>query len=420
MADLVLTVHDPELLVLRYLESPREDLKDQIIKEYAGVVEYAARRLAKFEPKEDLSQVGYIGLIKALDRFDPKAGVKFKTYAAHLVAGEIRHYLRDRGHTIRQPSWLQDLRVKVTKMQALLQGQLMRPATLLEVAEKLDVSEQAVEQVVDANGTLNIWSLDVALSDEDGTTGVDMLDGGDFCPEQLRVEDRLVLEKAMSGLREIEKNVLTLFHFESLSQTEIAKRLGISSHHVSHVLRQSLYKLREVLAGEERKDKILRRQASTITFEVIDDETGAYTEEYFRNRLEEEVHRANSEEGAVAVLMVEFEGLEKMSRFYGGQSVADFMAEAAEFLQASFRRLDMVARFGKAGFAVILPSTGPSVSVPHQRLLEQAKKWAQDRAMWAGDISTSIGTACSPEDGKTVSDLLRKARPLVLKPISLQ
>src|ERR1700722_2656149 len=101
---------DPESLVLRYLENPREDLKDLIIMQYAPMVERIARRFAGLEPIEDLVQVGFVGLLNALTKFDREAGVRFNTYSTYLVAGEIKHYLRDRSQTIRQPAWLQELR----------------------------------------------------------------------------------------------------------------------------------------------------------------------------------------------------------------------------------------------------------------------------------------------------------------------
>ncbi len=408
--------HDPEGLVMRYLESPRPDLKDLIMVQYANLVERIARRFAGIEPMDDLVQVGFIGLLNALGKFDPNAGVRFNTYATYLVAGEIKHYLRDRSQTIRQPAWLQELRQKITKTQSGLQGRLGRLPTNREIAEELGVSESCVQEVFQANELLKVGSLDAAIQgDDDGTTEVERLDASDFCPEQLGVEDRLLLEHAMKELRDLERQVLVLFHFEAMNQTEIANQLNISCNYVSHILRQSLSKLRKVLSSEEQKDRILRRQTSTVTFEVIDEETGAYTEEYFRNRLEEEVHRASSHDSSVALVVVMFEGLQEMGRFYGSQSVNDFLIDAAEFLRDSFRRLDVVARYGKTGFVVILPSTGSTVSIVHHRLLQQTASWTKGRLTPAGNVRVHIGTACSPNDGKSASQLLAAALPKELE-----
>jgi RNA polymerase sigma-B factor len=402
--------NDPEGLVLRYLDSPRPDLKDLIMVQYANLVERVARRFAGIEPMDDLVQVGFIGLLNALTKFDPNAGVRFNTYATYLVAGEIKHYLRDRSQTIRQPAWLQELRQKISKAQGTLQGQLGRTPTVREIAESLAVSESCVQEVFLANELLKVGSLDAAIQgDDEGTTEVERLDAADFCPEQLGLEDRLLLEHAMKELRDLERQVLVLFHFESLNQTEIANQLNISCNYVSHILRQSLSKLRKVLSTEEQKDRILRRQTSAVTFEVIDEETGAYTEEYFRNRLEEEVHRASCQDATVALVVVEFDGLAEMGRFYGPQSVSDFLIDAAEFLRNAFRRLDVVARYGKTGFAVILPSTGSSVSIVHERLLKQAASWTKGRMMATGTVGVHIGTAVSPKDGKSATQLLDSA-----------
>ena len=401
---------DPEGLVLRYLETPRPDLKDLIMVQYANLVERVARRFVGIEPMDDLVQIGFIGLLNALGKFDPNAGVRFNTYATYLVAGEIKHYLRDRSQTIRQPAWLQELRQRITKTQSALQGQLGRTPTVREIAESLGVSENCIQEVFMANELLKVGSLDAAIQgDDDGTTEVERLDAADFCPEQLGLEDRLLLEHAMKELRDLERQVLVLFHFESLNQTEIANQLNISCNYVSHILRQSLSKLRKVLTSEEQKDRLLRRQTSAVTFEVIDEETGAYTEEYFRNRIEEEVHRASCHESTVAVVIVQFEGLQEMGRFYGAQSVNDFLIDAAEFLRDAFRRLDVVARYGKTGFAVILPSTGSSVSIVHQRLLQQAASWTKGRLMTSGNVRVHIGTASSPKDGKTAAQLISVA-----------
>lgn len=416
MAEQMSIGHDPEGLVMRYLESPRPDLKDLIMVQYASLVERVARRFSGIEPMDDLVQVGFIGLLNALSKFDPTAGVRFNTYATYLVAGEIKHYLRDRSQTIRQPAWLQELRQKITRSQGALQGQLGRAPSVREIAENLGLTESCVQEVFAANELLKVGSLDAAIQgDDDGTTEVERLDAADFCPEQLGLEDRLLLEHAMKELRDLERQVLVLFHFEAQNQTEIASQLNISCNYVSHILRQSLSKLRKVLTTEEQKDRVLRRQASAVTFEVMDEETGTYTEEYFKNRLEEEVHRASCHDSTVAIVIIHFEGLQEMGRFYGPQSITDFLIDAAEYLRESFRRLDVVARWGRTGFAVILPSTGSSVSIVHQRLLQQAASWTKGRLIPSGNIRVLIGTASSPEDGRTVTQLLAAATPKLLQ-----
>ena len=401
-----------EELVRRYLKSKAPDLRDLIVVRYTSMVRAVARRYAPFDLVDDLVQVGFIGLLKALSKFDPNAGVRFNTYASHFVSGEIRHHLRDRGHTIRQPSWLQELRYKMKTALFRLQAQLKRVPSNLEIAEDLGVSEDSVDEVFAADELLKLRSLDTTVDgSEDSTTEIERLDGASYSPEQLGLEDRMVLENAMKDLRDLEKQVLGLYHFEGLNQTAIAKQLGISGNYVGHILRNSLTKISKALALEEHRDQILRSQSSGFTFEVIDDETGAYTEEYFRNRLQEEVHRASSNDESAALVIVQFKGLEGLGNFYGKRSVSDFLTEVSDFLRASFRRLDVVCRYGKAGFAVILPSTGSGSSIVRDRLIDQTASWTKDRLAASGGVTVQIGTSWTPKDGKSPAQLLAAAIP---------
>lgn len=402
--------HDPEELVARYVAYPRPELKDLIMVQFAGLVERTARKFSGVEAYEDLVQVGFIGLLNALSKFDPTAGVRFNTYATYLVAGEIKHYLRDRAQTIRQPAWLQELRHKVNKTGGMLTQTLGRVPSEREIADAIGVSESAVQEVFQTQDLMRVASLDQPAGlDDDGMTEIDRIDAGDFCPEQLSVEDRLLLESAMKQLRDLERQVLVLFHFESKSQTEIAAHLGISCNYVSHILRQSLAKLRRILSNEEEKDRLLRRQSASLEFDVVDRATGAYTEGFFRNRLEEELHRASANESGVALILIKFEGLEAMGRFYGEQSVLDFLADAAEFFRDNLRRLDVVARYGETGFGILLPLTATSVDLVRERLLQRISDWTSNRLGPNGGIRVELGQACSPVDGRNSSQLIKAA-----------
>lgn len=409
MAEAFADFHDPEILVLRYHENPTSDLKDMILAEYSGLVERTARRFAGLESLEDLVQVGFIGLLNALGKFDPAAGVKFNTYATHLVAGEIKHYLRDRTHTIRHPAWLQELRHKVQKAASALQASLSRPPTEAEIAETLGITESSVREVYQTQEMLKIASLDTPpQADEDGGE-VDNLDAADFCPEQLSVEDRVVLEEAMSRLRDLEREVLVRFHFEAMNQTEIAAELGISCNYVSHILRQSLSKLRRILVNEDEKDRILRRQVPTASDDVVDGSTGLYNEEYFMCRLMEEVHRASSTNGVMATLIIEFDGLHGLQGFFGESSVDDFIADAAQFLKDSVRRLDVTCRRSKNGIAVVMPTTGSNITTAAERIRVKLDSWLLARNTPSGPITAKVGHASFPEDGQTARALMESA-----------
>ncbi len=402
---------DSEALVLRYLENPRPELKDLIMVTYTGLVERTARKFAGIEAFEDLVQVGYIGLLNALSKFDPTAGVRFNTYATYLVAGEIKHYLRDKSQTIRQPAWLQELRHKVNRAAAQLQTDLNRVPTEREIADAIGISESSVHEVIVTQDLLRVGSLDsMHDSEDDGESEIDKIDASAFSPEQISVEDRVVLEHAMSQLRDLEKQVLTMFHFDAMNQTEIATKLDISCNYVSHILRQSLSKLRKILTTEETKDRMLRRHESSVENDVIDSVSGAYTEAYFKTRIEEELHRASYEKTVVALMLVEFQGLEGLRRFYGEQSVIDFMCDAADFFRDNVRRLDVVARFGETGFAIILPSGGKNIQIVKDRLHARLTDWVSGRYGSTGAVRLLIGEAVSPVDGRGGVELTTKAQ----------
>lgn len=414
MAELVGEYQDPELLVLRYLDDPRTELKDLIMEHYSGMVERTARRFKGLEAHEDLVQVGFIGLLNALTKFDPQAGVRFNTYATYLVAGEIKHYLRDRSQTIRHPAWLQELRHKVNRTVSTLQHDLGRAPTEREIAENLGIAESSVREVFQTQEMLKVASLDTTpQGDDDGDSEAERLDASAFCPEQLSVEDRVLLDRALSQLRDLERQVLEHFHFDAMNQTEIAQKLGISCNYVSHILRQSLAKLRKFLVTEDERDRLLRRQAAELTYDVIDASTGVYTESFFRARLDEEIHRATSESGRLGVVFINFTGLETLRRFYGESSVDDFMADVAEVLRESVRRLDMVARYGESGFAVILPYVKHGVEIVQDRLLAKAASWMSGRYAANSPVKVEVACATAPEDGRSAAEILAQ---MVLKP----
>lgn len=401
---------EPESLVQRYLDDPRPELKDLILVQYSGLVERVARRFSGLEQQDDLVQVGYIGLLNALNKFDPNAGVRFNTYATYLVAGEIKHFLRDKSQTIRQPAWLQELRHKINRTTNMLVQDLGRQPSELEIAERIGVSESSVHEVLQTQELLKLASLDAQPSEDEGDSDVDRLDAADFCPEQLCFEDRMVLESAMSQLRDLERQVLLYFHFDAMNQTEIAAKLGISCNYVSHILRQSLNKLRKILSSEAKKDQVLRRQTTDIDFDVIDETTGAYTEAYFHSRLQEEIHRATCVDGAVGLAVIKFQGLDHVKAFYGEESVIDFLADAGDFIKNAVRRLDVVCRLGKAGFAVILPSTGIHASLVQQRLQKALDPWVNQKFAALGSVSVTLGNATFPEAGRSATDLISLAK----------
>lgn len=409
MSDATTRNQEIELLVARYLADPRPDLRDLIIVHCNEMVERIARRFAGVEPMDDLAQVGYIGLLNALSKFKQDAGVQFSTYATHLIAGEIKHYLRDRSQTIRQPAWLQEMRQKVNRAVAGLRAEQTEEPTVEQIADRAQVSQDAVREVFSTQELIRVGSLDTSHQDDDGfESDLDRIEDYQADMRQLSFEEQMVLETAMTELRDLERNVLIMFHFQSVSQAEIARELGISCNYVSHVLRQSLNKLRRLLAETELEEQRIR-EAESPTGPSFDTEIGVFSEGYLHNRLSEEIHRSSAHDWPVAVLRIEFEGLRTLRTFYGEASVKEFLAGAASFLQSQIRRNDILCRHGDYGFGVILPSTGETAAVLEARLTEKASQWMPGQGSAQATVRMLTSFAFYPEDGIGAQGLLSAA-----------
>jgi RNA polymerase sigma-B factor len=393
-----------EALVREYLVSQNPRLRDSIIEACREMVERIARKYAGLEAQEDLVQVGFLGLLNALGMFEPSKGVRFTTYATHLVTGSIKHHLRDRAKIIREPAWLQEIRHKCNRASSQLQHQLGRPPSADEVASATGTPVETVREVIASEDLFRVTSLSPGTTVDDDDT--DEFDLADDCRELLSLEDRAVLEKAIGELRDIEQRVLTLFHVECLNQTEIAQRLGISGNYVSHILRQSLTKLRASLAREERLERHMQRQADHLSHDVIDEETDAYSEAHARARLDEECTKAARDGLEVAVVVLRFDGLDALRRFYGADAVRQFLADATVFIRACVRRLDIVGRMGETGFMVILPGTGQSASVVRERLGTRLRSWLRRPEGTAAGVKILIGQSLYPAAGRSAGKLL--------------
>ena len=396
-----------EALVAKYLKTGEQHLLDEILRAHTPLVERVARRYAGLEMFEDLVQVGFIGLLNALTMFEPEKGVKFSTYATHLVVGAMKHHLRDRSRIIREPAWLQEVRHRVRKAHAALVQELGREPNDAEVAAKAEIEPETLAEIRATEDLFKVASINATYDDDD-----EEAETAGFSDEgrtQLGMEERLVLEEVMSGLRDLEREVLYLFHVETLNQTEIANRLGISPNYVGHILRQSTNKLRKVLEEQEEADRKIRLEVGNAPTEVVDEAIGCYREEYLMRRLDEEVHRASCVGSAVGFVRVHFDGLDTLAKFYGPTVVEDFLRNASDFLRDGVRRLDILGRVGETGFGIIFPGTGEQVRVAHHRILERMKGWLE-RSAGASQIAVSMGVAYYPESGRSGRTLYASAK----------
>ena len=227
-------------------EAEKAKYREQLVQQYIGLVEFLARRFRnRGEPLEDLVQVGTIGLLKAIDRFDLEREVEFSTYATPTVVGELKRHFRDKGWAVRVPRRLQELHLELTKVVGHLGQELGRSPTVAEIAKAAGTSEESVLEGLEIAQAYNFTSLDAPINTEDGgsTSFADQLGEEDAHLEHL--EYRASLAPEMARLPDRERNILYLRFFKGLTQSEIAERLGISQMHVSRLLGRTLMKLRE-------------------------------------------------------------------------------------------------------------------------------------------------------------------------------
>lgn len=246
---------DIHKLLLEYSKTKDKSLRDKIVQNSINLVKRISYGLARrsTDPVEDLIQVGSIGLVKAIEQFDPEAGAKFHTYATHLITGEIRHYLRDKTSMIRAPRELQELSFRISRLVQELINELGREPTDTEVAEALQIHPDKISEAFEVDRRRTLISLDQTLA-FDGTSEQYLIDTLEDSSHQLRFsseEDKIMLNSAIKQLKENLKEVVEMTYYQDLSQTEVARRLGISQMQVSRRLRTATAELQRILHGNK-------------------------------------------------------------------------------------------------------------------------------------------------------------------------
>jgi RNA polymerase sigma-B factor len=239
-------------LLRRYHEHGDLQAREQLIEQYMSLVRSLARRYSyRGEQLEDLVQIGAIGLIKAIDRFDLDRGVELTTYATPNIIGEIKRHFRDKGWSVRVPRGLQELNVQLSRLVEQLTVQLGRSPTIPELAEAAGTSEEEVLEALESGRAYSSLSLSTG-SGSDGEDDLDPLESIGTEEHQYEVsEDRAVLAPGFKALDDRERRILQLRFFEGLTQSQIAQQVGISQMHVSRLIRRSLEKIRETIVEEE-------------------------------------------------------------------------------------------------------------------------------------------------------------------------
>lgn len=230
----------------------KDRIRERLVEGYRGLVYFLARKfMNRGEPLDDIVQVGFLGLIKAIERFEPEMGNEFTTFATPTVTGEIKRYFRDKGWAIRFPRRLQELYQQVLRTNEDLKKELGRTPRVPEIAERLKVSEEEVLEALEMSPAHAPISLSATIGSDSGEDGRSLFDSlGNADPNLDRVEMRDVLRRAMEHLTPRERAIMAMRFYDEMSQSEIAKRLGISQMHVSRLQRAALEHLREKLPAE--------------------------------------------------------------------------------------------------------------------------------------------------------------------------
>lgn len=208
------------------------------------------------DPVDDLIQVGSLGLIKAIDLYNPNLGTKFKTYATYLITGEIRHYLRDKASMIKAPREIQELAFRINSVIKKLSKDGVDPSSE-EIAEVLSLPVNKVNDVIEVDRRKSTISLDQTFTfdDDDTTSLADKIPSGDYREFLSSYEEKIMLSKAIDQLKPKMKEVIELSYYEDLNQREISEKLNISQMQVSRRLKQALSEMYEIITKEDKVGK---------------------------------------------------------------------------------------------------------------------------------------------------------------------
>lgn len=247
-------IEETESLFQRYARTADPHLRDRLIAAHQKLVRYLAGKFAnRGEPLEDLVQVGMIGLINAVDRYDSERGTKFSTFATPTIVGEIRRHFRDKAWRLKVPRRLQELNQSASKAHEELQRQLGRPPTIQEVAARIGAREEETLEAMELGNAYETISLESHGSSEHDPTNATL---ADFIGAEDSGLNALVahgdLHHAIESLDDRERAVIIQRFFRDLSQSEVAAQLQISQMHVSRLQNRALLELKRIMEGEEK------------------------------------------------------------------------------------------------------------------------------------------------------------------------
>lgn len=238
-------------LFRRFKEEGDMDAREKLVMSHLNLVRFIANKFKnRGEPIDDLIQVGYLGLLKAIDRFDPSRGLEFTTFATPTIMGEIKRHFRDKGWSVRVPRRLQELSAKVNQATDTLTSQLQRSPTIAEIADYLDATVDEVLEAMESSSAYSSVSLEAPSgADDDDTPSVI----GRYATEDSDLaftDDRIIIEEALASFSPRERDVIEMRFLKGMTQIEIAEKLGISQVQVSRLLRRTLKKIQDKIDPE--------------------------------------------------------------------------------------------------------------------------------------------------------------------------
>jgi RNA polymerase sigma-B factor len=246
----------PEALLWRRLRDQRDPAaREELVRRYLPFAKNLALRYrGASESFDDLLQVANLGLVNAVDRFDPARGTPFAAFASPTILGELKRHFRDRVWTVRVPRGLHDRMAEVEKATSALTVELQRSPSVPEIAAKLEIEPSEVLEVLEANHNRRPLSLDRRVGGEDDESPASEWVGDEDEGYEL-IDDKLALEGVLPQLDDRERLILRLRFVEDMTQSQIADQIGHSQMHVSRILRRTLERIREQVADQEERSQ---------------------------------------------------------------------------------------------------------------------------------------------------------------------
>lgn len=238
-------------LFREYARDRSQATRDKLVMHHQNLVHYLAGKFAnRGIPLEDLAQVGMIGLINAVDRFDPERGLKFSTYATPTILGEIRRHFRDKGWSMKVPRRLQELNIAAARASEQLSASLGRSPTIQEVSAKIGASEEETLEALELGNAYETVPLDAPIQGQGESAPLTLSEFLGAEDESLhRINSYGDLQQAMDALDPRERAIIYYRFFKDMSQTQVADRLNVSQMHVSRLQHKAMKRLRELLAS---------------------------------------------------------------------------------------------------------------------------------------------------------------------------